>query len=328
MATEIRGLREDELAAHAELVHQSYYEYVVSGERTFLADPLWWLKSAQGDPYYDPDQSRVMFIDGRQVASVTNYDRWVHGAGKQARVSCLGSVCTHPDFRRRGLIREVLAESIAWMARSGFHWSHLFGAEGVYGSSGWTALGSFTVTADLRVREEFGREVACRAVDPERDATTLVAMYERFCGGLAGPVVRSEAYWRQRVLGGRWGPPSLYMLECDGRPVGYFGGEDGRLRELAWVDRPHDVLAFLLRRWEGQPVSFPCATLELVRLLREVSYAPSAGAIKGGINLQESYKGLWRFIAPHQDFPEITDTESLKRFLRDHEYIFWPEDGF
>ena len=34
MSIEIRGLKESELSDHSRLVHQSYYEYVASGERT------------------------------------------------------------------------------------------------------------------------------------------------------------------------------------------------------------------------------------------------------------------------------------------------------
>ena len=150
MATEIRGLHPNELEAHAALVYQSYYEYVVSGERTFLGDPHWWLKGVTADPFYQPELTRVLFLDGRMVASVTIYDRWVYVAdGRRARVGSIGSVCTHPDFRRRGLVKQVLEEAIAWMQAQGFHWSSLFGREEVYNGSGWTLLSSFTCTADL-----------------------------------------------------------------------------------------------------------------------------------------------------------------------------------
>lgn len=329
MGTEIRGLRESEMEAHAELVYLSYLEYAEG--KPGLADPHWWLKSVRADPYYDPDVTRVLFLDGRMVASVTNFDRWVYvGDGRRARVGCIGSVCTHPDFRRRGLVRQVLAECVEWMLTNGFHWSSLFGREEVYGGSGWTVLTSFTCSAELRVRDEFGSNLTIRRADPEADAATLTRLYERFAAGLTGPVVRNEAYWRQVALAPQWGTlHPYYLLEADGQPMGYFSGEDGRLREVAWVDRAHDVVACLLRRWEGQPVQFPLATPELIQLLREVSHVRRAAEVEGGITLSEAYKGLWRYIGPGGgEFPEISDTESMKRFLRDRAYCFWSADGY
>lgn len=329
MGSEIRGLRESEMEAHAELVYLSYLEYAEG--KPGLADPQWWLRSVRADPYYDPEVTRVLFQDGRMVASVTNFDRWVYvGDGRRARVSCIGSVCTHPEFRRRGLARQLLAACLEWMLAKGFHWSSLFGREEVYNSSGWTVLTSFTCTAELQTRDEFGRNITVRRADPKADAATLTQLYEQFNARLTGPVVRNEAYWRQVVLAARWGTVHpYYLLEADGRPVGYFSGEDGHLREVAWVDCAHDVVASLLRRWEGQPVQFPLATAELIQLLREVSHVRRAAEVHGGITLSETYKGLWRYIGPGGgEFPEITDTESMKCFLRDRAYCFWSADGY
>ena len=334
MATEIRALRADELEAHAALVHASYYEYVVSGERNFLADPLWWLKSAQADPYYQPEQTRVMAIDGQLVASVTNYLRWMHCAGRLGKASCIGSVCTHPDFRKRGLVRQVLTESIDWMEREGFNWSLLFGKEEVYGGSGWTILSSWNLTADLHVREGLGEALTQREADPERDLGALVALYDAFTANLTGPIARSADYWRTRVLAGRYGNPGpqYTLIESHGRPIGYYCGGNGSLSEVAWSEQPYEVVAFLLRQWPGQKVSFPLASAELLQTLREISTVPGYQPWRehpGGIELTESYKGLWRYLGPGEgQFPEISDTESLKRFMRDHGYCFFGVDGF
>lgn len=333
MATEIRALRGDELELHAALVHASYYEYVVSGERDFLADPLWWLRSSRMDPYYRPEQTRVMLIAGQMVASVTNYTRQVNVDGRLAKVSCIGSVCTHPDFRKRGLVREVLAESSDWMEREGFNWSFLFGKQEVYGGSGWTILNSWNLTADLLLEEGFGEGLTQRQADPMADVPTLAALYEAFCSRLTGPIVRSEAYWRDRVFPKRFHEtPPYYLIEAEGKALAYWSGGDGRVSEIGWTERAQDVLAFILRQWPGREVTFPLATGELLTTLRQISRAVRFGEdVKPptGLQLTETYKGLWRYIGPGGgQFPEITDTDSLKRFLRDHEYCFWPEDGF
>ena len=333
MATEIRALQASELPAHAQLVYESYYEYVQSGERTMLGEPDWWLQSAKADPYYAPEQTRVMLMDGRMVASVTNYTRDVHADGRLAKVSCIGSVCTHPDFRRQGLVRQVLAESIAWMQQSGYHWSSLFGREEVYGGSGWTVLTSLELIADLRLREGLGTRLQSRVADPDRDAALLVDLYERFNQTLTGPIVRSEDYWSWRVLQGRLGSVPVYtFLELEDRPVAYYCGDNAHVRELAWVDEPEQVFATLLGLWPGRPVRFSCFSTDMIRYLREISAVPTAAAFnehQGGLTLPEAYKGLWRYIGdPNNRFPEIKDTPSLKRFLREHEYNWWPADGY
>lgn len=333
MAAEIRGLLETELEAHAELVHASYHEYVLSGERSFLADPQWWLKAVTADPYYAPDQTRVMIMDGKLVASVTNYTREVHADGRLAKVSCIGSVCTHPDYRQRGLVRQVLAESIEWMESEHFGWSSLFGKEEVYGGSGWTILTSFTCTADLRVRGKCGAEVQQWPATTD-EVAMLVRLYDGFNENLTGPIWRNEEYWLKRVLAGRFDQegPTYWLLELGDEVIGYYTGDDGHVREVGWVDQPAEVMGFLLRQWAGQPVRFNCFTGEMLEALRAASHMPSARECNehaGGVTLAETYKGLWRYIGEGRgEFPEIEDTGSMLRFLRKHEYNFWPADGY
>ncbi|MEN6641200.1 MAG: GNAT family N-acetyltransferase [Armatimonadia bacterium] len=333
MGTEIRGLRDTELEAHSDLVHKSYYEYVQAGERPFLADPQWWLKSAQADPYYEPEQTRVMVIDGQLVASVTNYTRQVYAAGRLAKVSCIGSVCTHPDFRKRGLVKQVLAESAAWMQREEYDWSSLFGKEEVYGGSGWQVLSVLTLSADLRVREDCGAGVTTREAGPA-DIPDLMRVYEAFSGKLTGPIVRSEAYWRDRIMPGRFGRPgpTYWLLELGGEVIGYCNGGDGVVNEIGWLAEPVEVLGFILRQCKGQPARFACFTSEMLTYLRQASYMPSAKALNehaGGLTIPESYKGLWRYIGPGKgEFPEITDTQSMLQFLRKGDYVFWPVDSY
>lgn len=335
MTLEIRGLKESELEAHSELVHQSYYEYVVSGERTFLADPQWWLRSIQSDPDYDPDQTRALFVDGRLAASVTNYLRTMSmPGGRQAKVSAIGSVCTHPDFRRQGHVRRILTECIEWMQREGFHWSFLFGKEEVYGGSGWTILSSFHLTADLRLRPEVGHSLTERPADPATDVALLASLYEGFNSRLCGPFVRGEEYWRRRLLGHRFseGDPAYMLLYAGDTPAGYYREQGSVITELAWAEKGEEVVAQILRQREGQPIQFACCTSELLALLRSVSAVPAHACYfehAGGMTLTEAYKGLWRYVSdPAGDFPEITDTPSLKRYLRDQEFTFWRADAF
>ena len=114
----------------------------------------WWLRSIERDPYYEPEQTRVLEVGGRLVAGVTCYYRPSYIAGQIIDAACIGNVCTHPDFRRRGYVRALLSgkrgvdERTGWSGRGSRR-------EGIYGGSGWTNLTGYDLTADLRLRADF-----------------------------------------------------------------------------------------------------------------------------------------------------------------------------
>lgn len=332
MSAEIRALREDEFEEHAALVYASFSHQRELQPGSMLTQPDWWLREAERDPDFRPEQIRVMVMDGRLVSSVGCYPRPSYVAGRQVKAGCIGGVCTHPEYRKRGLVKQVLAEATDWMVGEGFLWSFLFGLEAIYGGSGWRMLGTLTATADLDVLDDYGRDVTGRPADPDADAPLLASIYERFNAGLTGPTIRSEDRWRKQLLTPRpWSEAPVYeVLELAGEPVGYWLPGDAAAVEIAWVDAPREVLAHVLRRFEGEPVSFGLGTAEVVEHLRAISHPAGYDAWRehrGSIVLGESYCGLWRF---HQDpdglFPQVTDTPSLLRFLRESEYVMWPAD--
>ncbi|MGC9317169.1 MAG: GNAT family N-acetyltransferase, partial [Armatimonadota bacterium] len=312
----IRPLHEDEYDEHAELVYVSYSHEKELAEGSMLTHRDWWLRSIERDPYYWPEQTRVMEVEGELVASVSCYHRPTYVGGRRVDAACIGSVCTHPDHRRQGYIRGVLGEAVEWMAAQGWEWSFLYGLEDIYGGSGWRMLTSFDLIADLRVRSEAGQGLAERRADPQRDVPVLSAIYDGVCRDLTGPTVRTEQYWRRRVLSPTpWGEtPDYRILERDGEAVGYLRMEGDAVREIGWRGRPHDVLAHVLRRADG-PVSFACFMPEMVPALRDISAIPSQQECfdhAGGITLRDSYKGLWRHHGAREPVvPEVRDTGSL-----------------
>jgi len=328
----IRALREDEFDRHAELVYVSYAHEREVPARSMLAHPDWWLRGIERDPYYEPAQTRVMEIDGRLVASVTCYHRPSYIAGRQVKAACIGSVCTHPGYRRRGHVREVLAEAIEWMTAEGCEWSFLYGRAEVYGGSGWMNIASWDVTVDLRLREDTGPALNDRTAHPEADVATLAGLHARFNRDLTGPTVRSEQYWHDRVLSPRVAgdAPEFRLLSDADEPVGYYCLEGRAVREIAWVSRPDAVLAHVIRRGGGEQVTFGFCTGQLLALLRDISAIPDQQQCfrqPGGVALTEAYRGLWRLNGgPVSDTLGITDTLSLVRTLREHDYVMWPAD--
>lgn len=332
-ALKIRGLRSSELEQHAELVFRSYSHERELAPGSMLTHPDWWLRAIARDPGYEPEQTRVLELDGRLVSSVTCYQRPSYVAGRVASACCLGSVCTHPDYRRRGLLRQVLEDAAGWMSGSGVLWSFLYGLEDVYGGSGWQNMTAWTLSVDVRLPPELPPDVSVRPVDPEEDVGPLAAIHTALNASLTGPTVRSDGYWRKRILAasGVWAQPRpCFVVEAAGGPIGYFTGDAGNVGELGWTERPADVLAAALRQWPERPVSLPLATPDVVGHIRALCGTPTQKDCRqqsSRITLVEACSGLWRYLCdPAGLFPEFSDTAGLIRFLRAHEYVMWPAD--
>ncbi len=332
MMEKIRPLREEEYDEHAELVYVSYSHERDLQPGEMLAHRDWWITGIERDPYYEPEQTRVLEIDGRLVASVTCFYRPSYVGGEVVDAGCIGSVCTHPDHRQKGYVRRLLAEAVEWMTAQGWQWSFLYGREEIYGGSGWQMLASYDVIADLRPSCELGQGIMDRRANPERDIGVLCDIYDSFCSELTGPTVRSEEYWRQRVLASTpWaGAPQYRIVERNGTPLGYYNMEGTRVRELAWVQDAQDLLAHIIRRAGGQPVRITGRLPMLEDLLRNVAEMPSQAECfdrPGGLELRETYRGLWRLHPVRNPIVRgLTNTHDLTRFLRERDYVMWPAD--
>lgn len=335
MSIEIRALRSDELEVHGRLIYESYLENATD-DSDGLADPQWWVRSVANDPYYAPEQTRVLLVDGRMVASVSNFARQMFCGpdAPLAKVSAIGSVATHPDFRRRGYVRQLLTESRQWMLENGFDFCFLFGNEQVYGSSGWRLLSSFEATVSVRPPQD-DPGLAVRQADFERDIPALCGIYDDFCQALTGPFVRTRAYWERRVRGGyfRDRTPEFRVLEEGGEPVGYYRSSmPGRVEEIGWRRSTGNlaarVIGTILRQWPDQDeVHFAFWNPPLREALDRFIWADSQSALQdrqSTIRLTEAYRGLWTYIGPGSGaFRHITDTQSLLAWLRSRDYTFW-----
>ncbi len=329
----IRALTPSEIEDHARLVYISYSHGRDFAAGSMLTYPDWWLRNIGKDPYYRPEQTRVMELDGKLVSSVTCFHRPTHINGRIAKTACIGSVCTHPAYRGRGFVKQVLAEAADCMIGQGVTWAFLYGNDQIYGSSGWRSFRAWTLSAKLRVAGESGLHIAGRPPDPEADAPVMAELYDSFNARLTGSCHRSLAYWREKVLSAPapWSSdPPYTLLERRGEPVGYYRGNDAAVSEIAWRAASYDVLAYVLRQWPGRSVSFPFCCHELLAGLRAISTIPDRKETlenPDSLTIQDSHRGLWRYFQdPDGAWPEIHDTDSLRRFMRSHEYAMWPVD--
>ena len=332
MTFEIRALREDEYEVHDRLIYESYKEF--EHERLGIGECGWWLTHINRDPYYSPEQSRVLLVDGEMVASVSAYQRQMHCAGRLAKVGAIGSVATHPDHRRRGYVRQLMAECREWMESEGFDFCFLFGRQEVYDGSGYEMFSAFETIASVRPPTA-DTGLTFHPANFETDVPALCALYDQFCSPLTGPFVRTRDYWERRVPGGyfRDYAPNYSLIREGEKAVGYMRCDsEGSVAELGWLrddpDLPARVVAAVVGLWPHlSEVRFGLCTSELIAALDPLIWAPTAAAYgrrQSALQLVECSKGLWTYIGPGAGlFPEVTDTAGLLRFLRQHEYCFW-----
>ena len=146
---EIRAAREAELEELVELQclvfrpngHERYWTYY------------------RDDPDYCLEHSRVVLDRGRIVAHLRVWDRLIRVRGASLRAGGIGSLLTHPDHRRRGYARALLADTEQYLIGAGFDLGLLFSVIGTpfYEERGGmvyfrTAGGSMGVASD-RIRE-------------------------------------------------------------------------------------------------------------------------------------------------------------------------------
>ncbi len=106
--------------------------------------------------------------DDQLAAHVTIHDKTVEAGGSSFRVGGVAEVCVHPDYRRRGYVRVMLADLHQWLADKSFDFAMLFGNPEVYTSSGYTSIKN--VLNDV---EEDGKTVRKRVSPMIRQIGTL-----------------------------------------------------------------------------------------------------------------------------------------------------------
>lgn len=112
-----------------------------------------------------PPQHRWLMRDeaGRLIAQAAVHERTVETPERSWPAGGLAEVCVHPDFQRRGLMRELLARVHADLRARGLVFAILFGNPDVYRSSGYQAPGTIFIGPDPNGQwEPAPRALVCR----------------------------------------------------------------------------------------------------------------------------------------------------------------------
>jgi len=180
------------------------------------------------DPWRDPENTRVLIVDGHVASHVQVHYRPVRFGCAQAVMGGIGHVGTHPDFRKRGYSTRLLNDCIRLMERKGYHLSLLFtGINDFYAKDGWRTIPTerFSVAAtDVPIWDEPAVCVRPYGGDDDREARR--AIYDTVCHGWLGALRRTPLYWQRqpkwaRLEGADEDARHSLMAEVGGRAVGY-----------------------------------------------------------------------------------------------------------
>ena len=100
-----------------------------------------------------PHRWIIFDADENVVAHIAGYDKVVGTDAGLLPVIGIAEVCVAPEYRGRGLVREMLREIHDWARAQGFDWSMLFGASGIYGSSGYEKIDNPIRALDFKTGE-------------------------------------------------------------------------------------------------------------------------------------------------------------------------------
>ena len=147
-------------------------------------------------------QGRVVEVDGAVVGYLRIFDRrmWLRGA--RLRAAGIGSVATHPDYRRRGLATALLRDTLALLHRDGYHLSFLGSevAAAFYERLGWRIVRQPSHGAPAAeaaaLPETHGLTVRPFAAS---DLSTVAGIHARATRGRTGSVARSLRYWSDHM---------------------------------------------------------------------------------------------------------------------------------
>ena len=185
---EIRGMRAGELDEMIDLQcrifrpdgHERYRHYI------------------RGDSSYELDQTRVVVVDGRIVATLRVWARILRVGSCPVPMGGIGGVGTDPGHRGKGYASAMLEDAVDYLRKSGYDISVLFTEVPAvfYRRVGWESVPQAAFRLFRRRSahpEPDGWQVD--AFDEARDLEQAVTLYDACNARQSGSLVRPRAHW-------------------------------------------------------------------------------------------------------------------------------------
>lgn len=106
----------------------------------------------------------AMFYDGQPVSAIERLERDVIIHGCQLRIGFVGSVCTHPDYRNRGLASTILAATMKRFHENGVDFVCISGNRPMYQRAGARQVGGMIEFKLSKLNAIQVSQTACGAI--------------------------------------------------------------------------------------------------------------------------------------------------------------------
>jgi predicted acetyltransferase len=167
-------------------------------------------------------QALGYFVEDRLAAKLTilELETWVNG--KAFEMGGIASVATWPEYRRQGMVGQLLSRALHTMKESGQTLSFLAPfAFAFYRKYGWEAYIEY-MRYEIATHQLLKPEVAAGSTlrRIEADSAVLNPIYEAYAKRFNGMLVRKGDWWRKSVFKRKYGIVTLYLNPA-GEPEGY-----------------------------------------------------------------------------------------------------------
>ncbi|MDQ0253965.1 putative acetyltransferase [Evansella vedderi] len=187
-----------------------------------------------------PEDSWVVEDDGKILAKATVLPLMVHFQEKQVSMGGVSSVATWPEYRRSGLVKDLLFQCLIEMKEKGQLLSFLapFSIP-FYRKFGWELFAEeqkLTLTKEqLPVRKPTAGSIK----RVEKDYQVIRHVYEEWASRFNGTLIRDEKWWKRLISRDKKDHLAIYYTQ-EGDPKGYMfyqiKSQTLTIDELIWLD--------------------------------------------------------------------------------------------
>jgi predicted acetyltransferase len=215
MTVDIRSLAEDELPELRRITSYAFADSRSDEERRSLPDPL------------RPEWTTCAFVDGRLATTFGAYPFGVRLNGAAVPMAGVTAVATLPEFRRRGLLRQVMTRSFGEQRERGQSLAILWASLGAiyqrYGYGLASTHASYRIDPrDARFNDPSPASGRVRLMDAAEARSHLEAIYKAFARPRNLMLHRAPAMWDFRLTAtGQQRPQVGVYFDPAGEARGY-----------------------------------------------------------------------------------------------------------
>jgi predicted acetyltransferase len=207
---QIRTLKQEELVESLRL-SEFAFQYELSPED--MAERIGWT---------DPAQVWGYFVDEKLAAklNILNFETWLHG--KLFAMGGIAGVATWPEYRRQGMVGQLLVQALRAMKENGQTLSFLapfsFAFYRKYGWETYVDYQKYEIQTDKlpRTHASEGSKIQRIALDWQ----VLNPLYQAYAKRFSGTMNRTEDWWNNRFFKFRKGTAAVYH-NAEGEARGY-----------------------------------------------------------------------------------------------------------